>query len=884
MDWHIKDIGAVFSELTTSSNGLSADEAVKRLSTFGPNILVEEKKRPPVMIFLGQFADFMIIVLIVAAVIAGLLGEVTDSIAIVVIVVLNAVLGFTQEFRAERAMAALKKMAAPSAVVVRDGTSMSIAASDIVPGDIVVVEAGNIIPADIRLTESVRLKIDEAALTGESVPVEKHVAALEDRDLSVADRKNMAYRGTSATYGRGAGIAVGTGMETEIGKIAMMLQEEEEVRTPLQRKLDVFGKRLAIAILFICAIIFGVGLLRGEKPLEMFLTAIALAVAAIPEALPAVVTITLAIGARKMVRRNALIRKLHAVETLGSVTYICSDKTGTLTQNRMSVDEVYVNGSVVPRSGWNFRQRASGPLKEAQDLFLAALALNNDAGIGSDGNVTGDPTETALFSLAHDYGFEKKLLEAEFPRVEEIPFASERKRMTTFHSFGDGYISFTKGAVDMMLEESSGMLVDERVQDINREEIIAVNDEMASGGLRVLGVAMKKWDHLPADVSPEIAESDMIFLGLAGMMDPPREEAKEAVFLCKKAGIKPVMITGDHHITAQAIARRLDILEEGSDRIIQGRDLDALPMDEFERKVEDLRVYARVAPEQKLEIVKALQYRNHFVAMTGDGVNDAPALKRADIGIAMGITGTDVSKEASHMILLDDNFATIVKAVQEGRRIYDNIRKFIKYLLTTNAGEVLTLFLFPFFGLPLPLLPIHILWINLMTDGLPAVALSVEPEEGDVMAHPPRGPGEGIFSDGLGFHVVWVGLLMSGITLGLQAWALNKGIGHWQTMVFTVLCFLQLGHVLAIRSEKASLFQVGPFSNKPLLFSVTASFVFQLVIIYVPFFNPVFKTQPLSLNELLLVMGLSVIVFVAVEIEKLLKRSRWGSPYARGGP
>jgi Ca2+-transporting ATPase len=875
MDWHTKDITAIFGDLNTSSQGLSSDEALKRLSMYGPNTLAEGKKRSAVMMIVGQFVDFMIIVLIAAAIIAGLLGEVTDMIAIIVIVVLNAILGFSQEFRAEKAMAALKKMAAPFALVIRDSKTMSIAASEIVPGDIVVIEAGNIIPADIRLTEAVRLKIDEAALTGESVPVEKHSDVLTDTDLAVAERRNMAYRATSATYGRGVGVVTGTGMQTEIGKIAKMLQQEEEVRTPLQRKLDVFGKRLAIAILFICAIIFGVGLLRGEEPLAMFLTAIALAVAAIPEALPAVVTITLAIGARKMVKQNALIRKLHAVETLGSVTYICSDKTGTLTQNKMSVEEVFVNGEVIADNTWTFRRQTVDTVpSEPEGLFLTALALNNDAGIDGEGNVIGDPTETALLSLAMNHGFEKKVLNDVFPRVEEIPFASERKRMTTFHRWGEGFISFTKGAVDMMLEESSGIMIGGSVRDIDREEIMAINDKMASGGLRVLGVAIRRWDSLPADIPPERAESDMVFLGLAGMMDPPRKEARDAVAMCKEAGIKPVMITGDHHITAQAIARRLDILEEGSQQIIQGRALAVMPEEEFRNKVEDLKVYARVAPEQKLKIVKALQDKGHFIAMTGDGVNDAPALKRADIGIAMGITGTDVSKEASHMILLDDNFATIVTAVKEGRRIFDNIRKFIRYLLTTNAGEVLTLFLAPFFGLPLPLLPIHILWINLMTDGLPAVALSVEPEEGDVMARPPRDPREGIFANNLGFQIVWVGLLMAGITLGLQAWALKEGVEHWQTMVFTVLCFLQLGNVLAIRSEKESLCKLGLFSNAPLLLSVVASIILQLSIIYIPFFNTIFNTQPLDVEELMLVFGLSAIVFIAVEIEKLFIRRR----------
>ncbi|UCG79486.1 MAG: cation-translocating P-type ATPase [Nitrospirota bacterium] len=875
--WHVKGAEEVCVDLDTTRQGLAPGEAAKRLVEFGPNRLEEKKRRSPLKMFFDQFRDFMIIILVVAAVVAGALGEVTDTVAIVVIVILNAVLGFSQEFRAEKAMEALKKMAAPSALVIRGGITASIDAAEIVPGDLVVIEAGNIIPADLRLIEAVRLKIDEAALTGESVPVEKYTAKLDNEELGIADRLNMAYRSTVATYGRGMGLVIGTGMNTEIGKIATMLQEEEEVKTPLQRKLEVFGKRLAIAILMICGIIFSVGLLRGEPALEMLLTAIALAVAAIPEALPAVVTITLAIGARKMVKQNALIRKLPAVETLGSVTYICSDKTGTLTMNKMAVEDVYVDGRVICTRDWGKKNKGNGGLPvEAEDLFLIALALNNDASTIENGEMIGDPTETALLSLAEQRGYIKSELEARYPRVQEIPFESERKRMTTLHKWGDGYISFTKGAADMMVEHSKHMLEEGEYTGIDIDDINAVNDEMASDGLRVLGVAIRKWESMPERLEPDHVETDMVFVGLAGMMDPPRDEAKDAVAECRSAGIRPVMITGDHQITARAIAERLDIIEEGSKQVLRGVELAAMPMDEFQSRVEDIKVYARVAPEQKLKIVKALQDKYNFVAMTGDGVNDAPALKRSDIGIAMGITGTDVSKEASHMILLDDNFATIVKAVKEGRRIFDNIRKFIRYLLTTNAGEVLTLFLAPFFGLPLPLLPIHILWINLMTDGLPAVALSVEPEEGDVMARPPRDPREGIFSNGLGYQVLWVGLLMAGITIGLQSWAIDSGIEHWQTMVFTVLCFLQLGNVMALRSERSSLYKLGLFSNIPLLLSVIASIMFQLAIIYIPFLNPVFRTQPLSIKELVLVALLSLIVFIAVETEKWIRRVRAG--------
>jgi len=888
MRWHQKKIDEVIEDLGSSLKGLSPDEAEKRLREYGPNELKEKKKKTPFMMLLDQFKDFMILVLIAAAVISGIIGEPSDTIAIVVIVILNAILGFTQEYRAEKAMAALKKMAAPAATVIRNGTPENIPASRLVPGDVVLLEAGKVVPADLRLTEAAQLKVDEAALTGESVPVEKHTTALHDEHLPIGDRKNMAYKGTVITYGRGAGVIAATGMDTELGKIAAMLQEEEEVKTPLQKRLAAFGQKLAIAVLAICAIVFIVGIMRGEQVFLMLLTAISLAVAAIPEALPAVITISLALGAKKMVGQNALIRKLPAVETLGSVTYICSDKTGTLTLNKMTVEEIYVDGKVVTSDelrvmSQDIRQ-APGPTVHHSSLItlFRALALSNDSQPDSGGNIIGDPTEIALYNIARDNGFDKKELERDFPRVAEIPFDSDRKCMTTFHKKSgvrslesgekNGYISFTKGAIDVLLEKSKDILTSEGLRSINREEILRVNEKMAADGLRVLGMAMREWDSLPEDMSPESVETGLTVLGLIGMMDPPREEAREAVALCKTAGIRPVMITGDHPLTAKAIARRLGIIEDGSKAIITGRELDKLSLEEFEKRVEHLSVYARVAPEQKLKIVKALQDKGQFAAMTGDGVNDAPALKRADIGIAMGITGTDVSKEAAHMILLDDNFATIVKAVKEGRKIYDNIRKFVKYLLTTNSGEIWTLFLAPLAGLPIPLLPIHILWINLMTDGLPALALSVEPAEGGVMKRPPRHPKESIFAHGLGIHAIWVGLLMGGIVLFTQAWSIKTGHGHWQTMVFTVLCLTQLGHVLAIRSEKESLFKIGLFSNKPLLGAVIFSFVSQMLTIYVPSLNPIFKTEPLTFNELMFTLALSSMVFFAVEIEKCYKR------------
>ncbi|GER92997.1 ATPase [hot springs metagenome] len=874
MLWHQKEVSRVIEDLRSSVHGLSTEEAQRRLFEYGPNELKEKKKRTPFMMFLDQFKDFMILVLIAAAIISGIIGEASDTIAIIVIVILNAIIGFVQEYRAEKAMAALKKMAAPAATVLRNGMPVGIPASELVPGDIVILEAGKIVPADMRLIETAQLKIEEAALTGESVPVEKHTKALHDEHLSIGDRKNMAYKGTFVTYGRGIGVITNTGMNTELGKIATMIQEEEEVKTPLQKRLTVFGKKLAIAVMVICAVVFGIGVFRGEEPLLMLLTAISLAVAAIPEALPAVVTISLAIGAKKMVRQNALIRKLPAVETLGSVTYICSDKTGTLTLNKMTVEEIWMKGNS------HLHPSTPSPLH----LFMSALALSNDAQMDADGNVIGDPTEIALYNIAKDKGFDKEKLEKQFPRVAEIPFDSDRKCMTTIHRLKaeglspenrkEGFISFTKGAIEVLLEKANSILTPEGPKPIDKDEVLKISEKMAAEGLRVLGVAFREWDVLPDDILPDNVESGLIILGLAGMMDPPRDEAKEAVRLCKAAGIKPVMITGDHPLTAKAIAKRLEIIEDDAKTIITGRELDRLSLEEFEERVEHIRVYARVAPEQKLKIVKALQDKGQFVAMTGDGVNDAPALKRADIGIAMGITGTDVSKEAAHMILLDDNFATIVKAVKEGRRIFDNIRKFIKYTMTSNSGEIWTIFLAPFLGLPIPLLPIHILWINLVTDGLPGLALAAEPEEKDIMQRPPRHPKESIFAHGLGSHIIWVGLLMGFVSIFTQAWSIKTGHAHWQTMVFTVLCLSQMGHVLAIRSERESLFSQGLLSNKPLVGAFLLTSVLQIATIYVPFLNPIFKTEPLTLSELIFTLILSSVVFFAVEVEKLIRRKR----------
>lgn len=899
INWHSADIEAVMEALRTGPPGLDFDEAQKRAGEFGPNELVEMKKRSPLGIFLSQFTDFMIIVLVLAAVISGTIGDRGDAVAILAIIFLNAVVGFIQEYRAEKAIAALKAMAAPTATVRREGKTMELPTSMLVPGDIVILEPGRIVPADMRISESSRLNVVEAALTGESAPVEKNASAVTSESTALGDKENMAFKGTTVSYGRGEGIVVATGMNTEFGKIAALLQREKEGRTPLQKRLAGFGRRLALFILATCLVIFYIGILRGEPLLLMFLTAVSLAVAAIPEALPAVVTIALAIGAKNMMARKALIRKLPAVETLGSVTYICSDKTGTLTQNRMSLEKIYTAGKIINIA--DLKNRMPVQMSGAEDTrsmfgelpgfnaLMTAFALNNDARGESPDLLSGDPTEAALLNVACESGFDKSGLDRFFERVGDIPFDSGRRCMTTLHKIVtpskacfltevmaedscNGFISFTKGAVETVIDKATSILGRDGVKPLDRDELIKVNAGIASGGLRVLCIAMRRWETSPDILSPETLENGLTILGLAGLMDPPREEAGEAVALCKEAGIRVVMITGDHPVTAISIAKRLGISYDGKTDTITGNELDNLSDGEFKERVGRISVYARVAPEQKLKIIKALQDNGEFVAMTGDGINDAPALKRADIGVAMGVMGTDVAKESADMVLLDDNFASIVNAVGEGRKIYDNIRKFIKYLLTTNSGEVWTLFLAPLIGLPVPLLPVQILWVNLITDGLPALALSVEPAERDLMRRPPRHPGESIFSHGLGIHVIWVGLLMGGTALAVQAWSLRFCGLHWQTMVFTLLCLTQLGHVLAIRSERQSLFTMGLFSNKPLFGAVICGLVLQLAVVYCSSLNPLFKTMPLTAGELALTIALSSVIFFSVELEKLIKR------------
>ncbi|HNR08905.1 MAG TPA: cation-translocating P-type ATPase [Saprospiraceae bacterium] len=850
MNFHLKSIEDCLDHFQSGPQGLSAEEAALRLKEFGPNRLVETKKKPAWLLFLRQFMDFMILVLILAAGISAFLGDLIDTIIILVIVLLNAIVGFVQEYRAEKAIDALKKMATIQAQVLRDGAPVKISSEGLVPGDIVLLQAGNAVPADLRLIESHSLKINESALTGESVAVDKSLAPIPGDNIPLGDRLNMAYKSTLVTNGRGKGLVVATAMKTEIGRIAGLLQEEDAA-TPLQKRMTDFSRKLSYLILLICFLLFGIGLLRGEDPLQMMLLSISLAVAAIPEALPALITIALAKGANRMARQNALIRNLPSVETLGSVNYICSDKTGTLTLNKMTVIHIH---------------KPDGVPETEKDLNYLDLAMALNQDVQEDGNkqqMSGDPTELALleyFNKMKGPGVYENCVNR-FPRVAELPFDSERKCMSTIHRMDEGYLVFTKGAV----ESITARLHPES------PEIPPLADEWSREGLRVLAFAYRILPSLPAGDELDSLEHQMHFLGMAGMIDPPREEAKIAIGQCKTAGIHTVMITGDHPETAAAIARQIG-LADGPLQVMHGTELEQLPEQEFARRAEHIQVYARVNPEQKLKIVKALQAGHNYIAMTGDGVNDAPSLKAANIGVAMGINGTDVSKEAADMILLDDNFATIVKAVREGRRIYDNIRKFVKYILTCNGAEIWTIFLAPLIGLPIPLLAIHILWINLVTDGLPGLALASEKAERDIMTLPPRRAEESLFSGGAGYHIAWVGLLMAGITLGVQSWAISRELPHWQTMVFTVLSLSQLGHVLAVRSEREFLYSQGLFSNRPLLTAVFFTFLLQLAIIYLPAANEIFRTQALTIKELAICIGLSAIVFHAVELEKWIKQ------------
>jgi P-type Ca2+ transporter type 2C len=848
MNWHTLDIEKIITLTGSSDKGLSSTSVLQKLQQHGRNELIEKKKTAPWLVFLHQFKDFMIVVLVAAAIISGIVGDRTDTIIILVIVSLNAVVGFIQEYRAEKAMDALKKMATPHTTVFRDAQVQTIDSGELVPGDIVFLESGNTVPADIRLCEAISLKIIESSLTGESLPVDKINSVITEENISLGDRFNMAYKGTEVGNGRGKGIVVATGMNTEIGRIAKMLQGADSI-TPLQQRMTDFGKKISYLILLICILLFVVGLLRGEDPLQMLLIAISLAVAAIPEALPALITIGLSMGARRLVKKNALVRRLSAVETLGSVSFICTDKTGTLTQNKMKVIKLVPSEIALTLNG-------------KMPLLDLCMALNHNVQ-KEDEKLIGDSTEIAMVHyIKKNYSREiYDEVQQKFLREAELPFDADRKCMTTIHYYEQKFLVISKGAVEFITSH---------LKTANTKEIAAEAEQMASDGLRVLAFAYRQLDKLPIPFSYGAIENDLSFAGLVGMTDPPRVEAKAAVAECKSAGIRTVMITGDHKVTAMAIARQIGLIEN-KELVFSGDELSSLSTEEFEEKIENIRVYARVSPEQKLFIVKALQSKNHFVAMTGDGVNDAPALKKANIGIAMGITGTDVSKEAAHMILLDDNFATVVKAVKEGRRIYDNIRRFVKYILACNSAEIWTIFLAPLIGLPVPLLPVHILWINLVTDGLPGLALAAEKAEANIMNRPPRKADESLFAGGLGIHIVWVGLFMAFLTLGTQAWAIHEGNIHWQTMVFTVLSFAQLANAFAVRSDYEFIYKKGLFTNPFLTCAILLTFLLQLGVVYLPVANRILKTQPLTFTELALCVFISAVLFHMVELEKWIK-------------
>lgn len=906
--WHTTAVADLAQKLATNlKTGLSEAEAAARRDQYGPNELEERGGVSPLRLLLSQFANTMVLILIAAAVVSGFLGKVTETAAIAAIVILFALLGFFQEYRAEQAMAALKRLAVPLVRVRRSGELKELSAKELVPGDVVLLEAGNAIPADMRLVESVNLRIQEAALTGESEPVEKHADPLPREDVPLGDRRNMAYMGTVATYGRGTAVVTGTGMATELGKIATLLQGVESGQTPLQQRLEQVGKQLAIGGIIVAALVLLIGLLRGEGLEEMFLTAVSVAVAVVPEGLPAVVTVTLALGAQRMLRRRALIRKLPAVETLGSVTTICSDKTGTLTENRMTVTIIDVAGHFLELQGTArhpasaLRLAENGPNFLATQppeigLALAAGALCNDASLRPDPQTgrylaLGDPTEGALLVAASQVNLRKSELEQVTPRVSELPFDADRKRMTTVHRLPDDltmlpvalralraapapFVAFCKGAVDGLLPLCREIWLNGTAVPLNaqwQQRIEAANEQMAQNGMRVLGLALR-WQ---TDAAP--VEDGLIFIGLTGMIDPPRPEVKTAVATCKAAGIRPIMITGDHPLTARFIAHDLGITDNL--RVKTGQDLSRMSPAELAQAVQEVSVYARVTPEHKLRIVEALQAQGQVVAMTGDGVNDSPALRKADIGIAMGITGTDVSKEASEMVLLDDNFATIVAAVEEGRSIYDNIRRFVKFSIAGNVGKVLVMLLAPFMGINVALLPLQLLWLNLLTDGLLGLGLGVEPAEKGAMKRPPRAPQESLFSGGLGRHVVWVGLAIGLLALGvglLYHDAANPADARWQTMIFTALAFMQMGQALASRSTRESIVTLGLRSNPVLLGLVGVTAVLQLTVIYTPFLDQFFQVTPLSARELLLCVGLGGLTLLLIELEKAWLRRREG--------
>ncbi len=881
-EWHRLDAARVIQELgSEASSGLNAIEAARRLTQHGPNEFKASREIQPWLIFLGQFKNVLILILLLATALSLFLGHTAEAIAIVIIVLFAVLLGFAQEYRGERALDALRQMAAPTATVLRENEETIVPARDIVPGDIVLLRPGDRIPADARLIEAVNLRIDESALTGESVPMEKQTAALGEGEWPLADRKDMAYAGTAVTYGRGKGIVVETGMATEFGRIAAMLQTVETAKTPLQENLDRLGAMLARGALMIVAIIVALALYQGQPMMQMFVFGIALAVAIVPEALPAVVTISLALGVQRMARRHALVRRLPAVETLGSTSVICSDKTGTLTRDEMTARKIYVAGDLLETTGIGFepkgvftRAGAAVPPPEPLKLLLTAAALTSDAQLSRAAGhwqIKGDPTEGALVVLAAKAGLKKIDLETEFPRVHEIPFSSEAKRMTTLHRSSSGWVAFAKGAPEIIINGCTQILASSGPETLDapgRETLLGTAQTMARQALRVLAIGYKP------DARLEDFERDMVFLGLVGMIDPPRSEARAAIQRCEQAGIKPVMITGDHPVTAEAVARELGLLNAG--RVMTGAELDATSEQQLEREVENVSVYARVSPAHKLRVVTALQKNGHIVAMTGDGVNDAPALKKSDIGIAMGITGTDVSREAAAMTLTDDNFASIVAAVEEGRRIFNNIKKYLMYLLSSNIGEIGLMLGAALLGLPLPLTAVQILYVNLATDGLPALALAADPPEDDLMSRPPRNPRTGIFTRPVVVLMVLGGLWSAMVNLGFFLWLLNSGrsLAEAMAMIFVLLVMIEFFKAYNFRSDRVSVLQ-RPLANPWLNAVIAAELLVLVLIIYLPFFQLLLGTFSISAGDWMWIVGLAFTITPVLETLKWLTRRGW---------
>ena len=872
------------------SSGLTDDQAATRLQKYGPNQLKEKKGPSPLSIFLGQFQDFIIWVLIAAAIVSGFLQEWVDAIAIIAIVVLNAILGFIQEYRAEKSLAALRKLSSPTSKVIRDGQHNIIPSPDLVPGDVIELEAGDNIPADSRLAWlTSNFTVQEASLTGESTPVAKTTFALEEKQVPLADRANIVYMGTSVTSGKAKALVVETGMQTELGKIAEMVQEIKRETTPLQKKLEEFGKWIVYLCFILVAAVFLLEWLRGGKIIDVFLTAVSLAVAAIPEGLPAVVTIALALGVKRMVRRHALIRKLPSVETLGCATVICSDKTGTLTKNEMTVQMVFAGGELFKVTGVGYEPKGEFLLNDKPinpddypDLnksLLCGVLCNGAQLEKSDGGykIFGDPTEAAILTSSAKFGLWKNELEKQWTFQDEIPFDSERKKMTIIRKDEGRFIAFVKGAPDVFLNDCTEIEQNGTVKtldSLDKKRILSVNDELASSGMRVLAVGYRHLDKIPDRQEAALVEKNLIFVGLFAMTDPPREEVKDVMRKCDTAGIKTVMITGDHKNTAVAIARQLGFFKKDS-LALTGEELDKMDDEELKNQVKKTPVYARVSPEHKLKIVRAWRKHNDVVAMTGDGVNDAPALKEADIGVAMGITGTDVTKEVSDMVITDDNFASIVAAIEEGRGIYDNIKKFIHYLLSCNTGEILVMFVSSLIGLPAPLLPIQILWINLITDGLPALALGVDPIDPDIMKRPPRAPNEGVITKQRAFLMLAQGSFIAVCSLLAFSFVLfveKEGIERARTAAFVVLACSQLFHAFNCRSMTESLFKIGVFTNKNLVLATGLSFLLQMMVVYIPFLQTVFKTEPLAGFDWFLVVAISSFPLWAMEITKKINK------------